>query len=203
MLGSMSFNSFIHFRQLAVAYLVREQLFKNWYEFQRAYSMPKVYDRQPITRFDRLLAAHSTVPTERLYHIWSEVTDRRMARFGRVRRMTVEPALTHREACTVLSKHTQYRWRRMWLVEVGSAEEQRLIAQRQALAAADRFIEECVPVSTDIAAKIEQHVLSIPPCAECGGYRRDRVYVDREASQGTTIYFTVETCRTCVGRGRP
>ena len=147
MLGSMSFNSFIHFRQLAVAYLVREQLFKNWYEFQRAYSMPKVYDRQPITRFDRLLAAHSTVPNERLYHIWSEVTDHRMARFGRVRRMTVEPALTHREACTVLSKHTQYSWRRMWLVEVGSAEERRLIAQNAA------YWAECVPVGTSAQGK--------------------------------------------------
>lgn len=150
MLESMSFNSFMHFRQLALAYLAREQLFKNLDEFQRAYLMPRSYKNpQPITRFDRLLAAHSTVPNERLYHLWAEVTDRSMARFGHLWCVTVEPALTHREACTVLSKHTQYRWRRMWLVEVGSPEEQRLIAQRQALDAADRFFEECVPVRLD------------------------------------------------------
>jgi len=136
MLGSMSIIDWTHIRQVAVAYLAREQLLKQWHATLRAYgydiTVPDTYHKRPITRFDRLLAAHSTVPNERLYHIWSEVTDHRMARFGRVRRMTVEPALTHREACTVLSKHTQYSWRRMWLVEVGSAEERRLIAQNAA-----------------------------------------------------------------------
>jgi len=161
MLGSMSFIGFAYYLHLA-----REHLIKQWQETLRAtfldgiwipvpgsYTLDWIELRQPITRFDRLLAAHSTVPNERLYHIWSEVTDHRMARFGRVRRMTVEPALTHREACTVLSKHTQYSWRRMWLVEVGSAEERRLIAQRQAQDAADRFVDECVPVGTSAQSK--------------------------------------------------
>lgn len=203
----MSIIDWTHIRQIAVAYLARQQLLKQWHATLRAYgydfTVPDCYHERPITRFDRLLAAHSTVPNERLYHIWAEVTDRSMARFGRPWCVTVEPSLTHREACTVLSKHTQYRWRRMWLVEVGSPEEQHLIAQRQALDAADRFFEECVPVGTSVAAKIEQRVLSIPPCTECEGYRLDRVYVDREASRGAMIHLTVETCRTCVGRGRP
>lgn len=161
MLGSMSFNSFMHYRQLAVAFLVREQMLKQWYATLRAYgevvipepgsyALDWIEMRCPITRFDRLLTAHSTVPTERLYHIWSEVTDRRMTRFGRVRRMTVEPALTHREACTVLSKHTQYSWRRMWLVEAGSLEEQELAVWSRAL---DKTFEECVPVSTSAQDK--------------------------------------------------
>ena len=155
MLGSMSITEFAYYLHLA-----REHLIKQWQETLRAtfldgiwipvpgsYTMDWIELRQPITRFDRLLAAHSTVPNERLYHIWSEVTDHRMARFGRVRRMTVEPALTHREACTVLSKHTQYSWRRMWLVEVGSAEERRLIAQNAA------YWAECVPVGTSAQGK--------------------------------------------------
>lgn len=110
MLGSMSTIDWTHIRKLAVVY----------------------HRPRPITRFDRLLAAHSTVPTERLYHIWAEVTDWSMTRSGRPWCMTAgwEP-LTHREACTVLSKHTQYSWRRMWLIEVGSLEEQRLTALTQ------------------------------------------------------------------------
>ena len=151
MLGSMSFISFAYFRQLAVTFLAREQFLKSWDQLLRAYCVPQSYDPElvellPITRFDRLLAAHSTVPTERLYHIWSEVTDRRMKRFGRPWCLTAgwEP-LTHREACTVLSKHTQYSWRRMWLVEAGSLEEQELIVWSRAL---DKAFEECEPSRT-------------------------------------------------------
>lgn len=149
MLGSMSFISFAYFRQLAVAFLKREQFLKSWDQLLRAYSVPQSYDPElvellPITRFDRLLAAHSTVPTERLYHIWAEVTDWSMKRSGRPWCMTVGwKPLTHREACTVLSKHTQYSWRRMWLVEVGSLEEQRLAAKAS----------ECVPVGTSAQGK--------------------------------------------------
>lgn len=156
MLGSMSFIGFAYYLHLA-----REHLIKQWQETLRAtfldgiwipvpdsYTLDWIELRQPITRFDRLLAAQSTVPTERLYHIWVEVTDRRMAHYGCPWRVvTVEPALTHREACTVLSKHTQYSWRRMWLVEVGSAEERRLIAQNAA------YWAECVPVGTSAQGK--------------------------------------------------
>lgn len=150
MLESMSFISFAYFRQLAVAFLKREQFLKSWDQLLCACSVPQSYDPElvellpmlpmlPITRFDRLLAAQSTVPTERMYHIWAEVTDWSMPFYGRLWCLTAgwEP-LTHREACTVLSKHTQYSWRRMWLVEIGSLEEQRLAAKAS----------ECVPFST-------------------------------------------------------
>lgn len=143
MLESMSTIDWTHIRKLAVVYLAQQQLLKQWHATLRAYGkvvIPDTYHRpRPITRFDRLLAAQSTVPTERLYHIWAEVIDWSMARSGRPWCLTAgwEP-LTHREACTVLSKHTQYPWRRMWLVEVGSLEEQRLAALTQ----------ECVTVRT-------------------------------------------------------
>ena len=134
MLGSMSTIDWTHIRKLAVTYLVQQQqqILKQWHSTLRAYGevgIPDTYHRpRPITRFDRLLAAHSTVPTE------------------------------------------------------------------------------CVPVRTEVeqlADLIERHVFKKPKCAECGSYMLDRMYVDREASKGTTIHFTIETCRTCVGRGRP
>ena len=150
MLGSMSITDWTHIRELTVVYLAQQQILKQWHATLRVYGwldlseIPDTYHRpRPITRFDRLLAAHSMVPTERLYHIWAEVTDWSMARSGRPWCLTAGwKPLTHREACTVLSKHTQYSWRRMWLVEVGSPEEQRLIAMMQ----------ECVTVRTNAQA---------------------------------------------------
>lgn len=65
-----------------------------------------------------------TPPSARRYHVWAEVIKPftrpggARLRLGHKQQLTVEAALTHAEACTVMSKHTNYPWRRLYLVEV-------------------------------------------------------------------------------------
>lgn len=54
----------------------------------------------------------------RRYHVFFEIIDRHMANYGEKIQLTVEPALTHEEACTYLTKQTPHEWRRYFLVEV-------------------------------------------------------------------------------------
>lgn len=60
--------------------------------------------------------------TERRYHVWYEViksfSGGARLELGRKEQLTVNPPLTHEQACTVMSKHTNYPWRRLYLVEV-------------------------------------------------------------------------------------
>lgn len=80
-------------------------------------------DQKRITAW---LARHAELVPEnpcewsrvRRYHAFFEVIDRHMANYGEKIQLTVEPALTHEEACTYLTKQTPYTWRRYFLVEV-------------------------------------------------------------------------------------
>lgn len=63
-------------------------------------------------------------PSARRFHVWAEIIKPFMNKggvrlhVGRKFQMTVEPALTHDEACIYLTKLTKYPWRREYLVEV-------------------------------------------------------------------------------------
>ena len=63
-------------------------------------------------------------PSDRRYHVWLEIvkpfthTGGARLRLGHKEQLTVEPALTHDEACIYLTKLTKYPWRREYLVEV-------------------------------------------------------------------------------------
>jgi hypothetical protein len=61
-------------------------------------------------------------PSARRYHVWYEViksfSGGSHLELGRKEQLTVDPPLTHQQACTVMSKHTNYPWRRLYLVEV-------------------------------------------------------------------------------------
>lgn len=65
-----------------------------------------------------------TPPSARRYHVWIEIIKPfthpggARLRLGHKEQLTVEPALTHDEACIYLTKQTKYPWRREYLVEV-------------------------------------------------------------------------------------
>ncbi len=65
----------------------------------------------------------------RRFHVWIEVIKPfthpggARLRLGHKQQLTVEPALTHDEACIYLTKQTKYPWRREYLVEVPAEAE--------------------------------------------------------------------------------
>ena len=54
---------------------------------------------------------------ERMYNVVRLVEDRSMANYGKQSQLNGSP-MTHKEACTFLSKMTKYKWCRDFLVEI-------------------------------------------------------------------------------------
>ena len=54
---------------------------------------------------------------ERMYNVYCVVEDKKMQNYGKVLQLNAAP-MTHKDACTFLSKLTKYKWRRDFLAEI-------------------------------------------------------------------------------------
>ena len=54
---------------------------------------------------------------KRMFNVCCIVEDKKMQNYGNVLQLNGTP-MTHKEACTFLSKLTKYKWRRDFLVEI-------------------------------------------------------------------------------------